>query len=417
MIAEIVNVGTELLLGHVVNSDAAIVARALANLGFAVYQTRTIGDNPQRMTLALREALERSDLVVVTGGLGPTGDDLTREIASQICGASLRLDEEQAKRLREYFGESEIGENQYAQALVPEGATVFDNALGTAPGLAIPCGGGKIMILLPGPPRELEAMLESGVIPYLQKITGIPIISRAVRVFGMGEGDAAEKLGELTENINPSVATYATDGEMFVKITARARSGVEATKMIAPYIEETRQRLGDVVYGVDVPSLESVVVKELTSRGQTVATAESCTGGLLAKRITDQPGSSAVFRLGVVSYSNEAKIRILGIESELLRSFGAVSPQIAMAMAKGCRRLDGADYGVGITGIAGPDGGTPDKPLGLVFIALAFEGGVWIWKMIPQGRYRGREWIRRRASSRALDILRRKLFDLPFKTA
>lgn len=406
-----------MLLGHVVNSDAAIVARALAALGANVYQTRTVGDNPQRMESALREALERSDLVAVTGGLGPTGDDLTREVAARVCGARLRPDSEQTRRLREFFGDSEIGENQYSQALVPEGATVFENALGTAPGLAIPCRGGKIIILLPGPPRELEAMLEGGVVPYLEKLKGMPIISRLVRVFGMGEGEAAERLGELTDSANPTVATYASDGEMFVKITARAPSREEAAGMIAPYIEKTRERLGDVVYGVDVPSLESVVVTELTRGGQTVSAAESCTGGLLAKRITDQPGSSAVFRLGVVSYSNEAKINILGIEPELLRSFGAVSPQVALAMARGCRRLDGADYGVGITGIAGPDGGTPEKPLGLVFIALAFEGGSWIFKMSPRGRYLGRDWVRRRASSRALDMLRRKLYGLPFKTA
>lgn len=417
MNAEIIGVGTELLLGHTINSDAAYVARELARFGINVRRMVAVGDNRERLAEALRDALARCDLVVTTGGLGPTDDDLTKEVAAAVCGVPLREDARSVAMLKEYFGDRPMGANQSRQTLAPEGATIFPNPNGTAPGYAITRADGRIVILLPGPPRELIPMLESSVRAFLAAKSKRVIESRILRVFGMGEGRAAETLGELTDGANPSVATYAGDGEILVKITAAGADAGEVRKLIEPARDETIKRLGDVFYGEDVDSLEQVVVAALAERGLAVATAESCTGGLLAKRITDVPGASAVFNLGVVTYSNAEKTKILGVAPDILNTVGAVSRETAIAMAEGIRALAVADFGLATTGIAGPDGGTPEKPVGLVYIALAFAGGVRVRITRPQGRYLGREWTRRRASSHALDLLRRKLFDLPTEIA
>lgn len=413
MKAEIISVGTELLLGHTVNTDAAHVARELSALGVDLLHAHTVGDNAGRLEAALREALGRGDLVITTGGLGPTDDDLTKETVARVADAPLVEHDDSLRRLKEYFGDRPMSANQRKQAFLPRGSVAFPNAVGTAPGCAVPVANGKFVILLPGPPSELLPMLRDSVVPFLQQRANQAIASFMVRTFGIGEGAAAERIADLTGGANPTAATYATEGEMFVRVTAKAKDAASAASLAAPLVEAVRRRLGDVVYGVNVTSLESVVVPELIRRGLSLTTAESCTGGLLAKRITDQPGASAVFGVGLVTYANAAKTRLLGVPEDLLRAHGAVSAEVAQSMAANARvRYDGT-FGIGITGVAGPDGGTPEKPVGLVYIALSDEKETLLRVMRPQGRYLGREWTRNRAASHALDLLRRRLFGLP----
>lgn len=416
--AEIISVGTELLLGHTVNRDAAIVARMLAELGINLHNAQTVGDNPVRLAEALELAASRSEIIITTGGLGPTDDDLTKSTVAAFAGVDLAENAEAMQRLREYFGGRSMSRNQTRQAYLPAGAVIFPNDLGTAAGCAVAFNGedaGGHIIMLPGPPRELEHMLAKYVRPFLGRLSGGVIYSTQLHVFGIGEGAAAEALGELLGGANPTAATYAHGGEMFVKITARAETEIEARDLCAPLIEETCRLLGDAVYSQDIPSLEQAAVSRLKERGLTLATAESCTGGLTAKRITDIPGASAVFPLGVVTYANDAKERVLDVPAELLRRHGAVSPEVARAMAEGVRRLAGSDLGIGITGIAGPDGGTEEKPVGLVYIALAGADFCYVRETRPTGRYLGRSFVRERAASHALDLVRRHLQGLPLE--
>lgn len=412
MKAEIISVGTELLLGHTINTDASHIARALAELGINLRRVQTVGDNPKRLEEALAQALSSSDIVITSGGLGPTEDDLTKELAAKAAGATLEENPECLAALKEYFGDKPIGANQYKQALIPKGAIIFKNRHGTAPGCAIPCAGGKYICILPGPPAELVPMLETGLIPFLKTFSSQIIKSTVLNCFGIGEGAAAEKLGGLVQMANPTVATYAGNGEMFVKITARAESEEKADELIGPIKTNVWESLGEWIYGENAGSLENKVVTLLKERRLQIGTAESCTGGLLAARITDQPGASEIFHLGVVTYANEAKERILHVSKETLARYGAVSPQTAAEMASGIKELAGADFGAAITGIAGPGGGTPEKPVGLVYIALAGKE-IHINKMEPSGGYKGRAWVRRRAASAALDMLRRALTGLP----
>lgn len=415
MKAEIISIGTELLLGHTINTDAAYIANALANLGIDLHHIQMVGDNPERLKAALRLALERSDVVITSGGLGPTKDDLSKECAAAVAGLDLEINSQVLEYLKEYFGKRSISQNQLKQALFPKGAVIFKNPHGTAPGCAIPLENGKFICLLPGPPRELVPMLENELLPFLRPFSTQIIKSSILRTFGIGEGLAAEKLDSLVDLENPTVATYAADGEMFVKISAKAESEKEADLLLSPLIRKVEKILGGYIYGREVQNLEEVVVTLLRNKNLTLATAESCTGGLLAKRITDQPGASEIFHLGVITYANKAKEKILGVKPQTLQNYGAVSPQTAAEMAISIKNLAHADFGIGITGIAGPDGGTVEKPLGLVYVALA-ANEIHIAKLIPQGRYLGRAWVRQRASSLALDLLRRLLTDLPLLT-
>ncbi|WP_411676041.1 competence/damage-inducible protein A [Caproicibacter sp.] len=409
MNAEIISVGTELLLGHTINTDTAFVARELSAAGIGLLYSCTVGDNPERLKAAVELALSRSDVLITTGGLGPTGDDLTKETVAAAAGKKLVLHEESFRRIEEYFKGRVLGETQKKQAMLPEGCTVFRNDCGTAPGCGFTTNAGKRVVMLPGPPFELLPMLKNYAIPYLTQAENAAIVSRIVRVFGLGEGYVAELIDDLCACPNPTAATYAKEGEMFVRVTARAADEAAAEAMCEPVVRELQKRLGSFVYGLDVESLEETVVKELAARGKTVATAESCTGGLLAKRITDIPGVSNVFHMGCVTYANEIKTMLLGVPEETLRQYGAVSPQTAEAMARGIKERSGADYGIGITGVAGPGGGTEEKPVGLVYLALCDGDGVKIREMRPAGRYRGRGYLRGLAASNALDMLRRSL--------
>ena len=406
MRAEIVSVGTELLLGQIVDTNAAYLARILSELGVSVYRRVTVGDNMERLVAALKEAIDTSDAVFTIGGLGPTMDDITRDGLAAAFGDTLVQNEEIAEKLREFFKKRgyQMSESNLRQALVPTQGRALDNPNGTAPGLLFEVGG-KFGIALPGPPNEFIPLVDNEVVPYVRKITGNigTIRSLALRVAGVGESAVEERIKSLMLDSNPSVAPYAKLGEVHLRVTAKADTAAQADAMVAERAAQVRAILGDAIYGENDDPLEKAVVTLLRERGQTVATAESCTGGLIAQRITDVAGSSAVFPGGVVAYSNAAKTALAAVPEALISRVGAVSAEVALALAEGARNRFGADYGIGVTGIAGPDGGTPEKPVGLVYLAVAFPGGC----EVDHAHYIGsRSVIRHRASQTALNMLR-----------
>ena len=413
MNAEIISVGTELLLGQVVNTDTTIVARELSALGINLLYSAVVGDNVERLKLAVETAISRSDLLIMTGGLGPTTDDLTKETTAACAGRKLVLHQPSLDRILNYFNEKKVSSNQEKQAWLPEGCTVFQNDNGTAPGCAFQAQSGCTIIMLPGPPSELEPMLRNYVVPFLKQDQEWVIVSHNVHIYGRGEAPVAQMMDDLMNGENPTLAPYAKEGECYLRVTTKAHTEEEADQMCQPLIQEIKRRLGDFVYSVDVESLEELVVQKLADQGKKLATAESCTGGLLAKRITDVPGSSAVFDMGCVTYANEAKEALLSVDHETLEQYGAVSEETAREMAEGIVRRSGSDIGVGITGIAGPDGGTPEKPVGLIYIALSDGEHTWVTKRSPIGRTKSRAWHRHCAASQALDMVRRYLDGLP----
>lgn len=415
MNCEIISVGTELLLGDIVNTDAQFLARELAAIGISVYYQSTVGDNEERLTEAIKTAVSRSDIIITSGGLGPTKDDLTKEVTCAAMGAELALHEGEARYIEEYFRRMgrDMDESNRKQAMLPKGGVVFHNDFGTAPGCAVEANG-KIAIMLPGPPRELQPMYLNHVKPYLMGFTKMKFISHNIHVCGIGESSMAAMVKDLLDMQNPTVAPYAKDGESLLRVTAAGQSEEECEALAKPVIEDILGRLGSAVYGVDCGSLQAKVVELLNKHKLHVSAAESCTAGLLCKRLTEIPGSSGVFEYGIVSYSNNIKQKYLSVPAEILEQYGAVSPQTAEAMAKGAMRAGGADIGVGITGIAGPDGGTPEKPVGLAYAAVCDKNKVWV-REIRTGRAkdRDREYNRYVTSSNALDMLRRYLSAYP----
>lgn len=412
MNAEIIAVGTELLLGQILNTNAQYLSKRLSELGIDVYYQTVVGDNAARLTEALECAFSRSAAVFITGGLGPTADDLTKETVSEYFGLKLILDEGSLSAMEQYFKNicrpMPLGNKK--QAMIPEGAFILKNDAGTAPGCIIEKGG-RYACLLPGPPKELVPMFENYARPYFKKFEGGGIYSRVLRVFGMGESEVGERLADMAKSLkNPTLAPYAKEGEVTVRVTAKAIDEGDANALIAPIDREIRKRLGDVVYGYgDDESLCGVVCKMLQERSMTLATAESCTGGLLAKNITDVAGASKIFEQGIVVYSNTAKIKYLGVSPESLNEHGAVSAQVAREMARGMRAAANSDIAIGITGIAGPGGGSAQKPVGLVYIALAHGGGAEDLRLNLSG---SRERIRERAALYAFDMIRRHLLGL-----
>lgn len=405
---EIISVGTELLLGHVTNTDARDISEMLSKIGINVKYHTVVGDNPERLRKCVETAKSRADIIITTGGLGPTCDDLTKQILAGAFG--LRLVENKAERegLYDYirYGKK-FTDNNFTQAMLPEGCTVFHNNCGTAPG----CGfekDGKIVVMIPGPPKECNAMFRESALPYLRKLSEELIVSHSVRIFGLGESSVddifAEEMNRMT---NPTMAPYAKECDCLLQITAKAKSVDEAEKMIAPVMEHVMQRLGDVVYGVDVECIEESVIKLLREKNMTFSAAESCTGGELAKRFTDMPGASAFFKGGVVTYTNEAKAKLLGIDPALIEEKGAVSYEVAKAMAENVRALLGTDIGVGVTGLAGPDGDGVHE-VGTVFVSLAVEGETFV-KELHMGAMRTRSFIRRMAGNHIYDMMRRWL--------
>lgn len=413
MQAEIITVGTELLLGDIVDSNSQFLSRELAAQGISVLRQSTVGDNPQRLSLLLRQALERSELVVLSGGLGPTQDDLTKETVCEVLGLELSLHEESWRRIVEYFDNTgrELSDNNQKQALLPRGCTVFPNDHGTAPGCAVERDGRRV-ILLPGPPRELIPMFNDYVAPYLAGFSEGGIFSYTVGVFGMPESTIAERIADLMNAANPTVAPYAKEGEVVLRVTARAAGEEQARRMCEPILEDLKSRLGGCIYGVNAGSLQKAVVGLLKDKQLKIATAESCTAGLLSGRITEVPGASEIFECGVAAYSCEIKQHLLGVPADILDTYGAVSPQTARAMAVGVRRVSHAALGVAITGVAGPEP-SEGKPVGTVYIALADNKRVWVKKIVAGHTAEERDYVRHIAVMNALDLTRRYLEALP----
>lgn len=413
MIAEILTIGSELLLGRVVNTNVAAIAERLSLEGIQVTFATTVGDELGRIEEAFRLALARADLVVATGGLGPTEDDLTREAVSAVLGRPLKLDAGVLERIRQRFARRGVSmpKNNEKQALVPEGAEVLENPHGTAPGLLIRVGEGQAVLLMPGVPREMLPMLEERALPRLRELFGFRRRggTRVLKVTGLSESKVDEVIGDLIrQDTNPAVTILAHAGEIHLVLRAMAETEEELTALLGDVEGEVRRRLGVFLYGTDHERLEDVVGRLLREHRKTVAVAESCTGGLVAHRLTNVPGSSLYFERGVVAYSEEAKRTSLGIPAALLRRYGPVSREVTEAMAEGVRKGSGADYGLGITGIAGPTGGTPEKPVGLVYIALSSGDGVASKEYrFPFDREMNKWW----AAQMALDLLRRRLMD------
>lgn len=413
MNAEIVSVGTELLLGQTVDTDAVFLAKMLSGLGISIYHRSTVGDNPDRLRDTLTLAFSRADLVITVGGLGPTQDDLTKEMVAEVLGDTFVEDTAHVQWLKDRAslrGWGDLPESFMKQALVPAHGRGIPNPQGTALGSLFEIGG-KIAICLPGPPNELIPMANQTVELYLSEKTSgsrMVILSKTLRIAGMGESVVEERAKDLMASDNPTVAPYAKTGEVHLRITARAKTPEEASALIAPREAAIKERLGDVVYGVDNETLEGALAGLLKMLGQSIAVAESCTGGLIAKRITDVPGASDIFGLGLVTYSNEAKIKYLNVPAETIEQTGAVSPETAKAMAIGARASGGSDLAVSTTGIAGPSGGTEAKPVGTVHIGLAWDGGVISEHHHVLG---SRVDVAYRASQNALALVRRFLMN------
>ena len=411
MKAEIIAIGTEILLGDIVNSNAQYLAQELASLGIDMHYQQVVGDNENRIIHAFDEAYSRSDIIITTGGLGPTGDDLTKEVAAKYFNKKLLQHEESVKKIKDYFKfrERKMTENNLKQGLIPEGTIVINNDNGTAPGVIIE-EKDKIMVILPGPPKEMKPMFEEIVKPYLQKRTDSVLVSKVIKILGIGESAVAEELKDImAAQTNPTIAPYAKEVGVMLRITAKANNEEEAIKLIEPIEREIKDRLGENVYATEDVSIEDVVAKLLVEKKLTISTAESCTGGMIAATLINYPGISEVFLEGAVTYSNEAKHNRLGVKNETLEKYGAVSEETAKEMAIGIAKNAGTDVSIVTTGIAGPGGGTEEKPVGLVYIGVYVKGEVEVQRCIFNGN---RSRVRQQATTTGLDMLRRKLIQL-----
>lgn len=411
MRAEIIAVGTEILLGDIVNTNAQFLSKELASIGIDVYHQSVIGDNENRMLEVLEESLKRSDIVITTGGLGPTTDDITKEVACKYFDMTSEIHNESYQALKEYFRRlnKEMSSNNIKQVYFPKEAKVLPNPNGTAPG-AILEKNNKMIVILPGPPREMKPMFNNYVRDYL-KVRGNGVIkSKVIRLLGIGESLAATKLNDLIKSsVNPTIAPYAKEEDVIFRITAKADNDFEADKLIDPIYKKVKERLGMDIYAEgESASIEEVVGKLLVENKLKIATAESCTGGMIASRLVSYAGISEVFLEGAVTYSNEAKIRTLNVNKETLDKYGAVSSETAKEMALGIAKRCGADISVVTTGIAGPGGGTDEKPVGLVYIGLYYKSNVETFRYVFNG---DRQSVRVRASITALDLVRRKILE------
>ncbi|HEY5575817.1 MAG TPA: competence/damage-inducible protein A [Clostridiaceae bacterium] len=408
MNAEIIAVGTEILLGDIVNTNSQFLAGRLADFGISLFHQSVVGDNPERLIKEFSDSFDRCDLIITTGGLGPTTDDITKEAASEFFNKPMVLDERSLKNLEAIFTKqgSTLSEGNRKQAYFPEGCTILPNDHGTAPGCMI-SKDKKTIIVLPGPPREVHPMFENYVVPYLKTLSDNVIVSKVLRVIGLGESLMASKVQDIIDkSTNPTVAPYAKQGESILRITARAKTEAQGFELIAPIEKKIRERLENAVYGTGDESIEAVIAGMLMDRHLTVSVAESCTGGMVSAKLVDFPGISEVFMEGAVTYSNNAKINRLGVKPEALKKFGAVSAETAMEMAAGIAKSSGTDIGLSTTGIAGPLGGSAEKPVGLVYIGLYINGNV---KYIKANFPGTREMVRLRATIAALDLLRKEL--------
>lgn len=408
MKAELISIGTEILLGDIVNTNAQFLAKELAVLGIDVYHQSVIGDNEERILKAFKEAFDRCDIIITTGGLGPTQDDLTKELGAKYFNRKLILHEPSLEWIKKYLdiNEEEVLEANKNQAYFPEGSIILPNEKGTAPG-AIICENNKTLIILPGPPKEMEAMFSNHVTKYLSKLTNDIIKSKTLRIFGVGESLMAKKLDDIIKNSkNPTVAPYAKEYEVTLRITAKEKSKEKCDELIKHKVDEIKSLIGEYIYGEDETSLEKVVAELLCKKKLSISIAESCTGGMIAATLISYPGISEIFKEGVVTYSNEAKVKRLGVKEETLRKFGAVSEETAREMVMGIAKSLNTDIAISSTGIAGPGGGTEDKPVGLVYIGIYIKGDIIVERLNLKG---DREAVRKKATLNALNLLRKEI--------
>lgn len=414
MIAELISVGTELLLGNIVNTNAAYLAEQCAKLGLSVYYQTVVGDNAARLKETIELAKSRADVIFLGGGLGPTEDDLTKETVAEVFHMKLVEDLHSKEMIQAYFERlgrepGAITSNNWKQAMVPEGALVIDNHNGTAPGLIVEKEG-KIVVLLPGPPNEMIPMFRESIFPYLREKQPQIIESVTLKVCGMGESKVETEIKDLIQaQTNPTIATYAKTGEVHIRLTAKAEDEKSAHKLMKPIIREIKTRLGRMIYTSDENiTLEQAVVDLLKEEKLTLTTVESCTGGLLCGRIVNVAGASDVLKQGLVTYSNRAKRKLIGVKKSTLKEHGAVSEKTAIEMVKGGSFVTGSDVCVSVTGVAGPDGGTEEKPVGLVYIACGVQGKIQVKKYQFTGN---RQKIREYAVVSALTLLRECLLE------
>ena len=412
---EILSVGTELLLGNIANTDAQMLSQGLSELGLNVFWHTVVGDNPQRAREAVALAKQRADVIITTGGLGPTCDDLTKNVLAEAFGKKLVFDEGSAERIRSYFTRTgrPMTDNNLQQAMLPEGCTILENDWGTAPGCAFEAEGVHV-IMLPGPPSECRPMFQYRAKPYLLSLSEGVIASHTIKLFGIGESAMEAQLrDQMNAMSNPTLAPYAKEGECELRVTAKAATDGEAQALLRPTVEQVRALFGDKVYGVDVPSLEYVVIQALKTKDLTLGVAESCTGGLIAKRLTDVPGASAAFKGGIVSYTNEVKENLLGVPPHILERYGAVSQEVAAAMAEGARRALGCDIALSATGVAGPDKADWGNEVGTMFVAISTFKGTHV-RPLHLGIRPMRERLRTQTASHAFDLARRYLSGLDY---
>ena len=408
MKAEIIAVGTEILLGDILNTNAQFLSKELASLGIDVYYQSVVGDNEYRLLNIFEESLNRSDIIITTGGLGPTKDDLTKEVAAKYFEQELVLDKYSWDKIKTYF--EKIGKvvtiNNKKQAYFPKEAIILENNNGTAPG-AILKKNNKIIIILPGPPKEMQAMYNESVKPYLKNLSKEVMVSKTLKFCGIGESYLEEKLIDLIkEQSNPTIAPYAKESEVTLRITAKAKDEKEAINLINPIVSEIQNRIGDYLYSVDDKNLEDVLVEDLIKKNLTISVAESCTGGMVSSTIINYPGVSSVFMEGCVTYSNKAKMKSLNVKKETLDKYGAVSKETAMEMAYGIAQRHKTNIGISTTGIAGPEGGSEEKPVGLVYFGIYINGKLKYKRYIFNG---DRQQIRLRATKTLLNDLRLEL--------
>ena len=412
---EILAVGTELLLGNIANTDAQMLSQGLSELGLNVFYHTVVGDNPERVTQAVDIAKKRADIIITTGGLGPTCDDLTKNVLARAFGKKLVFDQASADRCKAFFDRigRKMTDNNLQQAMLPEGCTILANDWGTAPGCAFYAEGCHV-IMLPGPPSECRPMFYYRAVPYLQQLSEGVIKSHTLKLFGIGESTMEAQLREqMNAMSNPTLAPYAKEGECELRVTAKAKTEEEAQALLAPTVEELKKLFGSKIYGMDVASQEEVVEQLLREKGLTIGCAESCTGGLIAKRLTDVSGASQVFKGGVVSYTNEVKHNVLGVPQELLDQFGAVSEPVAKAMAEGARKLLGCDIALASTGVAGPDPDDRGNEVGTMFVAIATPDGSFV-RPLHLGNRPVRARLRTQTAHHAFDLARRYLTGLPY---
>ncbi len=412
MNAELISVGTELLLGEILNTNAQYISTQLAALGISVFYQTTVGDNPARLKAAVMGALERSDVVILTGGLGPTADDLTKETVAECFGLKLIRDEKSEQRIRAYFNKihaSAVPSN-FKQADMPEGCIILDNNNGTAPGGIIEKDG-KTAVFLPGPPSEMKPMFEESVFSYFRKKCKEQLYSREINTFGIGESRLEDMLKPVMENqTDPTIAPYAKDAGVMLRLTTKARTQQEADARFEPVETEIVKIAGDIIFGYGGEQLQDSVYKLLKEKGLKIATAESCTGGKIGEYLTSVPGVSEVYEMGVITYSNEMKEKLLGVSHDTLKKYGAVSEQTAKEMAVGVLKASGADIGVSVTGIAGPGGGTDKKPVGLVYVGVADSKGGCICRELHLSG--SRERIRTVTVKHALNAVRLRVKEI-----